>query len=270
MTNLLKNRIFLIVAGIIFLFIIINFIIPAKYLLNPMRNLVFRLTVPITGTFFKGGDRTQGFFGKLGEIRSLSDEKSALEKRNAELTIENTKLKEVAAENEALRQEIGLKQTMPSSELVLAQIIGRGPSNLSGSYLLNKGKNDGLETGMPVVSGQYLLGRLTEVESNFSRLTLIVDPSSVINVEVQESRANGILKGEAGFNLSIESVPQEQPLTIGQRIITSGLGGTMPKGLIVGAVAEIISSASEIFQSGRIKPAADFNHLEAVFIIKKY
>ena len=268
MIRLLKNRIFLFAFGIIALFVILNFIIPAKYLLNPVRNFFFEITMPITKIFYKGGDRTGGFFDRISEIRLMSDEKAQLEKKNAELTIENSELKEVKSENEILRAQLGLKQELKDKELVAADIIGRGPTDASASYIINKGKSDGLSEGMPVVSGQMLLGKLTEVDNNFSRVTLIIDPMSIVNVEVQETRAQAVIKGEVGSNLKIDSVPQESKLLLGQRIITSGLGGTMPKGLIIGEVAEIVSPESEIFQSGRVKPAADFNHLEIVFVIK--
>jgi rod shape-determining protein MreC len=268
MFNLLKNRIFLFAFSLIALFVILNFIIPAKYLLNPVRNFFFEITMPITKIFYKGGDRTGGFFDRISEIRRMSDEKAQLEKKNAKLTIENSELKEVKRENEILRAQLGLKQELGNKELVVADIIGRGPTDASASYIINKGKSDGLSEGMPVVSGQMLLGKLTEVDNNFSRVTLIIDPMSVVNVEVQETRAQAVIKGEVGSNLKIDSVPQESKLLLGQRIITSGLGGTMPKGLIIGEVAEIVSPESEIFQSGRVKPAADFNHLEIVFVIK--
>lgn len=268
MFNFLKNRIFLIIIGVLLLFIILNFIVPQKYLLSPLRNLFFRLTTPVTAIFYRGGEKSGGLFSKIGEIRRLADEKGELEKKNAELVLENSKLKEAQQENEVLRAQLGLKQELQNQELVAADIIGRGPTDVGGSLVINKGKKDGLETGMPVVSGSMLLGKLLEVDNNFSRVILIVDPSSIVNIEVQESRAQGILKGEVGFNLKIESVPQDKPLQAGQRIITSGLGGTMPKGLIVGEVEEVISPESEIFQSAKIKPAADLNHLEIVFIIK--
>ncbi|MBU2595346.1 rod shape-determining protein MreC [Patescibacteria group bacterium] len=269
MSKLFKNRIFLISAGVILLFIILNFIIPSKYLLDPLRNFTFRLSMPLTSIFYKGGVKTGGFFYKISEIRRLSDEKFQLEKKNAELELKNSKLNEVLKENEVLRAELGLKRELKKEELVAADIIGRGPTNVSGSLIINKGKKEGLGVGMPVVLGGVLLGKLTEVGEDYSRVTLIIDESSVINVMVEETRAPGLVKGEVGFNLKIVSVPQELPLKDGQRIITSGLGGTMPKGLIVGQVAEILSPESEIFQSGRVKPAADFNHLEIVFIIKE-
>lgn len=268
MVRLLKNRIFLIVIVVILLFVILNFIIPKKYLLNPMRNFFFEITMPITKIFYKGGDKTGGLFDRISEIRRMSDEKAQLEKKNVELTLENSELKEIKRENDILRAELGLKQELKDKELVAADIIGRGPTDASASYIINKGKSDGLGEGMPVVSGQMLLGKLTEVDNNFSRVTLIVDPSSIVNVEVQETRAQAVIKGEVGSNLKINSVPQESKLIIGQRIITSGLGGTMPKGLVIGEVAEIVSPESEIFQSGRVNPAADFNHLEIVFVIK--
>jgi rod shape-determining protein MreC len=134
--------------------------------------------------------------------------------------------------------------------------------------LINKGSRDGLKESMPVVSSNMLLGRLSGVDSDYSKVLLLTDPSSVVNVLVEESRANGILRGEVGFNLKIESVSQDAPLLKGQRILTSGLGGTLPKGLIIGEVDEVISPKSEIFQSASIKPAVDFNNLEIIFVLK--
>jgi len=252
----------------IVIFALLNIIIPDKYLSSPLRNIFYQIISPLTSSLYKGGDSTSGFFSQISEIKRLSDEKSSLEKEVAELINENSKLRELERENEILKNQLGLKEEQKDLEFIAADVIGRGPTNISNTLLLNKGSDDGLADGMPVVTGSMLLGKLTDVSSDHSRVLLIVDPASVVNVMVQETRAAGVLKGEAGFNLKIESVPQEAPLKKGQRIITSGLGGTLPKGLIVGEVDSLVSSESEIFQSARIKPYADFNHLELVFIIK--
>lgn len=268
MQKFFKNRIFIYVAIFVAIFVLLNIIIPEKYLSAPIRNAFYKIISPLASSLYKGGESSGGFLDRISKIRRLDEEKSNLEKKVAELITENSKLHELERENELLKNQLGLKEELKNSEFIAADVIGRGPTNISNTLLLNKGSDNGLAEGMPVVTNNMLLGKLTDVSSDHSRVLLIVDPASVINVMVQETRAAGILKGEAGFNLKIESVPQEAPLKKGQRIVTSGLGGTLPKGLIIGEAEEIKSSESEIFQSARVKPYADFNHLEVVFIIK--
>lgn len=268
MYKLLKNRYLQIIIVLVVLFVLLNFIIPEKYFLSPVRNIFLKITSPVVSLMYSGGDRTHGFFSQLGRIKSLSQENEELERKIAKLLIENSEIQETKRENEILRSQLDLKKEFKELELIAAEIIGRGPSNISSNLIIGEGSSGGISRGMPVVSGNMLIGKIDEVESDFSRVLLIVDPGSVVNVMIQESRAIGVLKGETGFNLVVESIPQEVELKKGQRIVTSGLGGTFPKGLVIGEIDEIKSPKSDIFQSANVRPVADFNHLEIIFVIK--
>jgi len=212
--------------------------------------------------------KSSAFFSGLKNIKNLAKENEDLEKKVLELQVENSRLKEVELTNQKLRQQLGLKEKMKDLELVSAEVVSFGGGTISAEIWLNRGKKDGISLGAAVISNRCLLGKITELESDFSKVTLITDPSSVVNVILQDKRATGVVKGKVGFNLVMESIPPGIELKPGERIITSGLGETLPRGLIVGEIEKVTSSKSDLFQTAEIKSPLDFSLLELVFVIK--
>ncbi len=133
--------------------------------------------------------------------------------------------------------------------------------------MINKGEDDGVKEGMAVLSEGFLIGHIKEVDKKNSKVVLLVDPDFSTPVLIQNSNTSGLLKGQLGFGLLLEKVPQNISLETGDTITTSGLGGVFPKGLVIGQVEEVFKQSNTIFQSATIKTAIDFSKLNQVFIL---
>jgi rod shape-determining protein MreC len=123
---------------------------------------------------------------------------------------------------------------------------------------------------MPVVTDQGLVGLVTEATPNASKVLLITDASSAVNVRLQESRAEGVLIGQQSGELRLLYITQDVEMKSGDRIITSGLGGQFPPGIVVGTVASVRRRINDVAQEADVRSAIDFNRLETVLIITNF
>ena len=251
---------------VVILLIIISLILPKKYFWGPIKGVFTAVAVPIQQVINKSTSSASNFLSTIAKISQLAKENKALKKENEQLLSEKTQSIEIEKENEILREQLDF-QKRASFKLLPAEVIAKEPTNIQESIIVNIGKDKGVEKGMPVISSGMLVGKVSEVNFTSSHILLITNPNSIINVMLQESRANGLAKGELGYGLVMESIPQDVKVNISDLVVTSGLGGNFPKGLLIGKVSEIISKQSEIFQSATLRPVLDFSKLELVFII---
>ena len=177
-----------------------------------------------------------------------------------------TKLAQTAAAKQ-LRQEIGF-QYEHEYDTVPAAVIGRSTDPGLQTVSINVGENRGIAKDMPVIIGEGLLvGRVTEIGLNTATILLLSDRQSVVNAIVQDTRASGIVRGRHGLELLMDSIPQNEEIVNGQSIVTSGLGGGFPSGLLIGEIKEVHESSNELFKEARLLPAVNFDRLEIVFVL---
>ncbi|HLC39032.1 MAG TPA: rod shape-determining protein MreC [Patescibacteria group bacterium] len=255
-----------ILISILALVIIASLIIPKKYFLTPVKGAAMTVLAPIQKIVSGSGKSIYDFFSTISKISRLAKENDQLRLEKDRLVEKNTALVEAQKENEILRSELNFRNSNPY-KLLPVNVIGKDPTNVQESLTIDAGTKDGLKEGMPVVSAGILVGKISEVHYTSSNVLLVTNPNSVVNAMLQESRAYGLVRGELGFGLVMESIPQETKINVGDRVITSGLGGIFPKGLIIGQVLEIISKQGDIFKSASLKPDLDLSKLEIAFVI---
>lgn len=229
------------------------------------RTAVHWASAPFMKTFQWAHNRlARGMDIFLG-IKDLSAENARLQSENYALWQENTDLKEAAKENEILRARLAITET--ETRPVFARIIGS--ENQTGRiFLIDQGSQKGIAPGMAAATqNNFLIGKITEVHPLFSKVMLISDPNSSFNVLTQDTRVNGAVKGSHGLAITMEMIPVDQKINQGETVLTSGLNDTVPKGLIVGKISEVILKENEIFQKAVIQPAADLTKLESLFIL---
>ena len=227
-------------------------------LINPIRNAVKDMS-----------SGTSGFLQNIRDIRKLAEINKDLERENKILIQNNSRLKELKHENDVLRTQLKFSQESPEYNLTVSKVIGRDPSNLLQFITINKGAKDGIKKGMPVISEGFLVGKISSVSKRSSKVFLITNPSSVVNALVQESRATGIIRVGLGYNLILESISQDAKVELGNAVVTSGIGETFPKGLIIGKINNVDERQSEVFKKAEIEPLIDITSLEVVFVITK-
>ena len=178
----------------------------------------------------------------------------------------NIQLKEFELSNSRLRNLLNFKKTI-TDRVLSAEVIGKDPSPWFKTVLIDKGENDGVETGMAVVVPKGIAGQVTDVSANYSKVLLIIDHNSAVDALVQNDRARGIIQGDAAGQCLFKYVLRKHDIKIGDIVVSSGLDGVFPKGLAVGYVSAVIKPKSGIFQDVTVSPYVDFEKLEEVLIV---
>jgi rod shape-determining protein MreC len=238
--------------------------------LKPIEELALYIIAPVQSRLASISNSLEDAVKTFRDFEELRRRNDELQKLVDKLIIENVRLKELEAENEALRRLLRFTKTNISYDYRAAEIVGRDPSNILGFLIINIGSEQGIEKGMPVVTERGLVGRIQGVGPNWAKVLLITDPSSSVNALIQSSRATGMVEGRMGGGLTMKYVPQGERLGVGDIVLTSGLGGNLPKGIIIGQVTSVHQSDIELFQRAQIRPTVDFNKLEIVLVITNF
>jgi len=237
---------------------------------NPIRDTFSQLVAPIQFVVTRvTGPIGQAIDGVV-HLGSLQSQNDALRSENVELRNQILSLQEAQQENEALRRQLNYKSSVPSFQLLSAEVIGLDPSNLLQYLIIDRGADDGVQQGMPVLAAEGLVGRIGEVSKISAQVMLITDVSSSISALIQRSRATGLVQGYPGGQLRMRYIPQGDTVEMGDIVFTSGLGGNLPKRLVIGQVARVYKSDVEMFQEADIVPAVNLRDLESVMVLLNF
>lgn len=221
----------------------------------------------VSGLFNGIGD----LFSAVRDLRELRDRNALLEKANQDLLTENARLTGLQSENDALKALLNFTQENPTYQYQTAAVIGRDPSPYVRFITINAGSREGLKKDMPVVTaGGTLIGRIDQVNLRSSKVQLLNDPSSAVNVRLQTSGITGLVIGQSSGLLRMQYIPLEAKLSSNDIALTSGLGGNLPRGLVVGQVITIEKRDVDLFQSAQLTPAADYERLDVVLVITNF
>lgn len=204
------------------------------------------------------------------DVAALQARVAELEAENARLQDEIIVLQEQAAEVEVLSALLNYARGRPQGAYLAASVIGYDPSPFVRSITLSAGTDHGVLYGMPVVTDLGLVGRVIEASAELSRAQLITDPALAVNVKLQESRADGVLVAQPNGELWIDLIDQDANVTVGELVLTSGLGGAFPADIPIGQVVSVRRRDFELFQRAVIEPTADLDGVEIVLIITDF
>ena len=210
------------------------------------------------------------FFNSPHDMATLRAENARLESEVAMLQSEVVALQENLAQSDILYTLLDFARTNPEHEYVAATVIGREISPFLQYVIIDKGSNDGLRHGMPVVTQQGLVGRIDALISDAARIQMITDANSTVNVKLQTAGVEGLVRGSVTGEISLDMVPVDVEVQIGEILMTSGLGGTYPPNIFVGQIFSMQSRQNVLFQTGSIQPVVDFSNLSAVLVITNF
>ena len=213
--------------------------------------------------------QAEGVVGVARRIGDLADQNDQYREEIDRLQAEIVRLRELEVENRDLRNLLGLKQRAGTGELLPVRVIARDPSPYVQSITIDRGEEDGLRDGMPVITWRGVVGRVSRVSPTSSKVLLVTDTSSSISGRIQssESRETGILRGRPEGGLIMQHIPQGESIQTGDMVITSDLGGVMPEGLVVGQIVQVRRKDVDVFQEALIEPAADMKQLERLYVM---
>jgi rod shape-determining protein MreC len=242
--------------------------------LRPLTSAITQLTSPAQLSATGITESFSSFFETVASLRTIQRDAAALAVRNLQLQAEIDTLREVEKENEALRGMLDFAQTRPRLELrgaqIVARVIGEESTNFLETISVDLGRQHGIEVGMPVVTDEGLVGRISVVEESTSKVLLLNDSSSSASALLGTSRLNGVVRGSTSGDLVMDFIPQGLTFTTGELVLTSGLGGRFPKGIVIGEVEQIETQANAVFQKAIVHPSVDFGSLELVLVITNF
>lgn len=220
---------------------------------------------------------TQAFSDYLYRVKLRSNieyEYNQLKAQNDELVLRSILYEELEEENAQLRGLLGEYEARASMNPILARVIASESGNYFSTFTINKGRKDGIDTQMAVITSEGLVGYVYEIFDTTSKVITVIDEQASLAALIESSRDQGAVKGTLGstgeplcrmYYLSADSVPRP-----GDRVITSGVGVSFPKGLLIGYVRESTRAIEDNKHYIVVEPAADFEHIENVLVLRYY
>ena len=256
-----KKKILIVIIGLLI-------ILSLNFFQKEVKGFFYSFSAPIQKSLWGAGDRVSDFFESIFRAKNLKKEAEELKLKNQELLAENVSLQNLKKENQILREalEIGLEKDF---KLELAEVIGKDIGQ--DSLLINKGLKNGISEGMPVITQQKaILGKITEIYENFSRVRLISNKESSFDAEIIERDILGVVRGKGGLKIYLDLIPRQKELKEGDLVTSASLGGIFPQGLLIGLIKKVKQRDVSSYQQAEISPFFNVEEIENVFIILNF
>lgn len=250
-------------------FFLLLIILNPYNLLSPFRGVTNAVFLPFQKVFYSISISVEGVGEFLGSIGQLKNENEKILKENRELLARNAMLEDMQNENAILRDQLNL---LPRDkyDLVAATVVSQDPQGMGNWLEIDKGSDDGIVSGMSViVSKSILIGRIQDVSAGSSKIMLLTNSKSTVNVMTSQNSTRGVVKGEYGLGIIFDMILQTDAIQVGDDVITSGIGGEIPRGLYAGSVREIHASDDHLFQQAVVAAPLQISKLQTVFVIRE-
>ena len=231
-----------------------------------------KILSPIQGVTYSAGLKIKSFF-QFKSTQELDQENQELKAGLKQALIDKTDLELLKQENEFFKKELDFIETS-GFNFQVAKIIGKDIFQTKNVFIINKGTDAGIQTGLPVIiSGQekskgYLVAKVVEVEAAISKIILITDPKSAVAAKVLGSQGTtGLVMGQRGLTLKMDLIPTDKDIKKHDLVVTSGLEEKIPSGLIIGQVEQVTSIPGDFFNQAKIKSFVDFDSLKIVTVL---
>jgi rod shape-determining protein MreC len=211
-------------------------------------------------------ERTREVWSRYLALVGVGEENGALRQRVAALEDENLQLREALVASGNLQRIAAMRKGF-EVPLLPGQVIGQDVSQWFRSLLVDRGRDEGVASGMPVISDQGLVGLVTATSSSGARTMLLVDRRAAVDAVVERSRALGIVRGTGAPTLEFTFMLRGDDVRAGDLLVTSGIGGVYPKGLRIGTVTSVRTEPRALVHTAQIEPAVDFGRVEQVFVM---
>jgi len=233
---------------------------------DPLASLVLEIFSPLQGavTWIQDGigDVWHGYLSLI----SVRRQNELLRARVDSLEADLVRLAEVEHSNQRLRDLLSFRSQL-EGKVLGARIIARDPLPWFRTLTVDLGEKDGIRPGMAVLAPRGVVGRVTQVSRSAARVLLLTDHNSGIEAIVQRSRARGIVQGTQEHGCRMNYLARDVDVVAGDRIVTSGLDGIFPKGIIIGEIADVSLEHRGLLRSGAVIPSVDLDALEEVLIV---
>jgi len=238
--------------------------------LTPLTRISTQPVLAVQAWFARAYQGILTYLNAPKDINALRAENQRLRAEVSRLQTEVVTLQQQLTEAELLSALLDFARAHPQNEYKAAQVIGRDPSPFMHYIIINRGSDDGLRVGMPVVSAEGLVGSIEAVIPNAARVQLITDPNAAVDVVTQPSHTNAVLVGSLTGELSLDMVPPDAHVQAGDLVLTSGLGGRFPPNILAGQIVSVRKLSYALFQEAAVQPVVDFKRLQIVMVIVNF
>lgn len=238
--------------------------------LTPLSRIIINPVVSAQTWLAKRYQAVQSLITQPEDVTTLRQKNSLLEAENSRLQVQIIELQQQVSEAQLLSTLVDYERRHVENQYIAASVIARDVSPFMHYVIIDRGSDDGLRKGMPVITQQGLVGSIAAVTAGAARVQLINDPGSSINVVLQQSDVEAVLKGLLTGEIELDMINQNATVQPGDLVMTSGLGGNYPANIVIGQVVTVRSEASELFQTASVQPAVDFSQLAIVLIITNF
>lgn len=234
-----------------------------------MKNGITKLFMPMQNAFVFVKNKITGNDQAISDIEQLKEENKQLKEENTKLKQEERELEILKSENNTLKEYLDLKNKYGNYSTVPAYLIEKTYSNYEKVIVINVGTKDGVKVNMPVISESGLVGHIISVTETTAKVQTILDTASNVSSEISTASQSILIKGVQGNNKQVRAtnIPAESTLMPGDTVVTSGLGGIYPKGILIGTIKEVINTKNEMDRYAYIDTATNFNKLSTVLVI---
>lgn len=238
--------------------------------LKPVQAAAGWLARPVVGTLSGASASIANWWSVATSVGSLASDNKRLKGQVAALQQQLSQQAELLAQNNELRKQLAVGAVRPE-KLIAAEVIGYQPDNFRQFLTIGRGSNDGLSSGMAVVSQGTLVGTLQDVTPTTAKVFLLIDPTFRVTALDQDSpnRPTGTIHGQIGNGLIMDKIAQNELVKPGDTIVTTGTGAEIPKGLIIGRVQTIDKKENGVFQTAQVTSDITFNRLEVVYVVAR-
>lgn len=228
--------------------------------------IVFEIASPVQNVLNSSFKNVSEAWYRYLFLVGIEEENRNLKKAIDHMKSQLTVYQEGYLEAQRLRNLLDLKENK-DFDFVIARVIGRGQTAFSQTILVNKGTDDGILDGVPVTAGPGLVGRIMGTSWHSAKVLPLIDENSNIDACVQRTRTQGIIRGAGSLGCTLKYIAKTQDVREGDVIITSGMGGVFPKGIMIGRVSRIDRLESGLFWKIYVAPVVDFSKLEEVSVL---
>ena len=211
---------------------------------------------------------TQSVFDGYVNLVDVKRKNGELQKKLEALQLQSQKVSELEKENERLRRLLHFMEQRPGT-LTAARVIGEDVTNWFKCIIIDKGRGNGISEKMPVITPEGVVGQAIEVNQWHTKVMILIDTNSAIDVDVTGKQARGILAGTGRTTLKMKYVLKNDDIEAGDRLITSGKDGVYPRGLPVGVVISVDKNVVGLFAEVEVMPFNNFRKLDEVLVVRR-
>jgi rod shape-determining protein MreC len=272
--KLIKSRFFIITLAIALLLSIIPGVLCAMGQGSYVRSAIVTVGTPFRWAFTKIGEGISGFSVYFKTIDALREENDALRRELDEYKNLVYDAELIEEENDFLSDFLGLKEEHLDFALEDASVLGREATNYRTLLTLSKGTLHGIDVNMPIITETGLIGHITEVGATWSKAVVITETASAVGGYIERSGALGVVEGT--YELRTDGlcrmvyIEADSDIRIGDKVITSGIGGIYPRGLLIGRVSAVEVDENSRTLTATIEPAAELDSVSKVMIVTEY